>query len=82
MINLYLAKETKNVMVKRHSLSQVVLAQLVHHLLKNETRGKKKRMKLEYFITQYTKINSKCITDLSVRPETKTPRGKHRQNTL
>ena len=40
-----------------------------------------RRMKLEYSLKSYTKINSKWIKALNAIPDTET-RGKHRQNTL
>ena len=52
----------KNIQWRKQSLQQVVLGKLVNYITN--------KMKLEHFLTPYTKINSKCVKDLNVRPET------------
>ena len=58
---LILDKAGKNIQWRKESLQQVVL---------ENWSTECKRKKLEHFLTQYTKVNSKWIKYLNVRPET------------
>ena len=68
-INLQIRRQ-EYIMEKRQSLQNMVLELKRWYTWQSFTTATCKRMKLEYFLMSYTKINSKWINDLNVRPGT------------
>ena len=62
---------------ERQSLQKILLGKL-----DSFTVGKKKKVKFEHFLTPCKKINSKYITDLTIRLDTVKLLEENRQNIL